>query len=282
VRRFKSLRAHVGRAIASGGGLYPAEVYVYPRAAEIGYSGIYHYNAACHELVDLGRSNPDAILCRALNLKEPSSLGEMVAIITVYFWKSYFKYGDFSYRLSAVDAGVAVGRTHRVGEAEFGHAIPHFDFDDVALNELLGVDGREESVYAVLRLGRATRSPVHESNADRQSPSPRNRHSDYGHRSAVFDAMHETVLAQGPAFVYRDIQGNDEASTDSTVHTDVRLQDLFRAVLGRQSIGERFTGEALDARVLTSTLGQAHAALRRLSDVSPDARLPSPNFTALS
>lgn len=194
---------NVGRAIASGGAMYPAEVYVYARALSGLANGLYHYNPARHELVELQRNVPDTSMCRILSLPTPAALGEVVIVITNYFWKNFFKYADFSYRLGAMNIGVALGRLHRLGEKEFGDASVHFCFDDNPLNKLLGLQGQEESAYAVLVLGKEC--PAHDpGNVDQVSgqllgtsiaqPQVRQR-SKAIKRSDDFDAMHESILA---------------------------------------------------------------------------------------
>src|SRR5262249_1213492 len=134
------------RAVASGGARYPAEVYVC--AAGEALPGTYHYDPARHELVELSAERPDVRIAEALRL--PSPVGRTVFVVTGFFWKSFCKYGDFGYRLSAVDVGIAVARLHRVAEAELGEANVCFDFDDLALNAALGIDGADESAYAAI------------------------------------------------------------------------------------------------------------------------------------
>src|SRR5207237_6096126 len=50
-------------------------------------------------------------------------------------------------------AGVVLGRVLRLAEAEFGTAWVRTDFVDDAVNAALGLDGRDESTYAVVGCG---------------------------------------------------------------------------------------------------------------------------------
>ncbi|GAB1640137.1 hypothetical protein [Krasilnikovia sp. MM14-A1259] len=144
-------RATLRRAVPSGGAMHPTETYVV--AAE----RLWHVDPYRMELLALPGS-PGARLRAGLRLAPDAPLPAVVLLLTSRFWKNFYKYGEFSYRLGAVDAGVVLGRLMRLSTAEFGPSRVWTDFADDTLNTSLGVDGRDESVYAVVGCGPATRA----------------------------------------------------------------------------------------------------------------------------
>lgn len=141
------------RFLPSGGGLYPSELYVYVRDEELDNgSGIYHYDAAHHRLVLLRPGRFDSYLARVLGGRCDVSDCFATVFVSTMFWKNYFKYSSFAYRLQGLDAGVAIGQLLEVAK-RFGYeAGVHFQFLDRAVHHLLGLSEREESVYAVIPL----------------------------------------------------------------------------------------------------------------------------------
>ncbi|MGH8884207.1 MAG: SagB family peptide dehydrogenase [Egibacteraceae bacterium] len=82
----------------------------------------------------------------------PVSTHGLCLLITIAFWKNVFKYGEFSYRLHSLDAGVVIGQALAVCAR---HELPttvHFQFLDAELDRLLELDSAYESVYAVITL----------------------------------------------------------------------------------------------------------------------------------
>ncbi|UVS78671.1 nitroreductase family protein [Actinokineospora sp. UTMC 2448] len=218
------------RPIPSGGGMYPTEVYV------LRDQRAYHYDPYRHDLVDLHRPVPAGTASVALVLANRPG-------------KNYFKYGDFAARLGAVDAGVAVGRAVRLGQAAFGHTELCLDFADERLNALLGLDGAEETALAVLGLGRATcAEPVPRpacdppTTVDRRLPVP---------VSDRFDALRRAAYQHTPPLPVPDRRGPAPA---------VPPVDAA-ALLRRTSNGRLFTGRAVARAALTRVLDEATAAL---------------------
>jgi SagB-type dehydrogenase family enzyme len=139
------------RFLPSGGALYPNELYVYLRLPEVPW-GIYHYDAAHHRLVLLREGRFDPYLRRTLADRIDVSACFATVFVSTVFWKGFFKYADFAYRLQAVDSGVAVGQVLEVAR-RFGYtAGVCFQFLDRAVNHLLGLSDADESVYAVVPL----------------------------------------------------------------------------------------------------------------------------------
>ncbi|MFT9598293.1 SagB family peptide dehydrogenase [Mesobacillus sp.] len=144
--------AHTYRRHApSGGGLYPNELYLYLKIEDLP-DGIYHYDPAHHRLVLLRAGNFDSYIAAALGDRCDISSCFGTAFISTMFWKNFFKYNNFSYRLQGLDAGVLIGQllatTKRFGFA----AGVYFQYLDSAINHLLGLCEQEESVYSIIPL----------------------------------------------------------------------------------------------------------------------------------
>ncbi len=143
--RHRGPRVTVRRPIPSGGSMYPTEAYL----LLTGPDRLYHHDPYRHELVDLGHPGPADAVRAALG----DDVAPALLVLTHRFWKNFYKYGDFAYRLGAVDVGVALGRALRVGAAAFGRAWVSRDFDDAALGACLGLDPVDEGPYAAVELG---------------------------------------------------------------------------------------------------------------------------------
>jgi len=139
------------RFIPSGGALYPNELYLYLKMNHCP-QGIYHYDAAHHRLVLLREGNFDSYLTEALGNRCNLSACFGTAFVSTMFWKNFFKYNNFSYRLQGLDTGVLIGQLLEVSK-QFGYTSGvYFQFLDRAINHLLGLSEQEESVYAVIPL----------------------------------------------------------------------------------------------------------------------------------
>ncbi|WP_066300395.1 SagB family peptide dehydrogenase [Bacillus sp. FJAT-29937] len=139
------------RFIPSGGGLYPNELYMYLKLEDLPV-GVYHYDVAHHRLVLLREGNFDSYLAKALGDGCDVATCFGTVFVSTMYWKNFFKYHSFSYRLQGLDAGVLLGQLLEVSN-RFGFASGvYYQFLDRALNHLLGLPEQEESVYAVIPL----------------------------------------------------------------------------------------------------------------------------------
>lgn len=139
------------RFAPSGGALYPNELYVYLKMEDLP-AGVYHYDVAHHRLVLLREGNFDSYIDRALGNRCDMSACFGTVFVSTMFWKNFYKYNNFSYRLQGLDAGVLIGQLLEVAK-RFGFASGvYFQFLDRAINHLLGLSEQEESAYAVIPL----------------------------------------------------------------------------------------------------------------------------------
>ena len=153
------------RFVPSGGALYPNELYVYLKVENLP-TGVYHYDVAHHRLVLLREGNFDSYISRALGNRCDLSECFGTVFVSTMFWKNFFKYNNFSYRLQGLDAGVLIGQLLEVAKC-FGFAPGvYFQFLDRAINHLLGLSEQEESVYAVIPLSGESTNCFNRSNVD--------------------------------------------------------------------------------------------------------------------
>ncbi len=139
------------RFVPSGGALYPNELYVYLKLEELP-EGVYHYSAAHHRLVLLREGNFDSFLSRSLGNRCDISDCFGAVFITTVFWKNFYKYHNFSYRLQGLDTGVLIGQSLNMSEQMGFSAKVCFQFLDQAINHFLGISEQMESAYAVIPL----------------------------------------------------------------------------------------------------------------------------------
>lgn len=139
------------RYVPSGGALYPNELYVYLKLEDLP-CGVYHYDVAHHRLVLLREGNFDFYINQALGNRIDLSTCFGTVFISTMFWKNFFKYHNFSYRLQGLDTGVLIGQLLEVAKRFGFETGVYFQFLDRAINHLLGLSEKEESVYAVIPL----------------------------------------------------------------------------------------------------------------------------------
>jgi SagB-type dehydrogenase family enzyme len=149
------------RPVPSGGALFPCELYllVGPGSKDMRLpEGIYHYDAAHHALDILRQGDCSALLQKSL--AHPTDLPPLYTLfLTSFFWKDGFKYGAFSYRLQGLDIGTVIAQAEIVTRHVGLEARVHYQFLDRAIDDLLGLNPMQESVYAVMTWGQALHQP---------------------------------------------------------------------------------------------------------------------------
>jgi SagB-type dehydrogenase family enzyme len=139
------------RFVPSGGGLYPNELYVYLKLNDLP-TGVYHYDVAHHRLMLLREGNFDSFIARALGHRCDISTCFGTVFVSTMFWKNFYKYNNFSYRLQGLDAGVLIGQLLEVAKRFGFETGVYYQFLDRSINHLLGLSEQEESVYSVIPL----------------------------------------------------------------------------------------------------------------------------------
>jgi SagB-type dehydrogenase family enzyme len=137
------------RAVPSGGGLYPLELYVASHKIEGLPPGIYHYNVLKHSLELVREGQFSAELGRALFYEEMFKGVSAAFLITGILKRSSIKYGERAYRFMMLEAG-HVGQNICLTSFSLNLGclmLGGFYDDDV--DRILGIDGvSETTLYA--------------------------------------------------------------------------------------------------------------------------------------
>ncbi len=145
------------RAVPSGGALYPLELYVLAQDVQDLAAGLYHYDPWRHVLECLPRraAHQPADLTAYPELLEPA--GALV-LITAVFWRTRFKYALRGYRFALLEAG-HVGQNLQLATAALRLAsVAVGGVYDRRVEDVLGVDGVNESLVYAFAVGRAART----------------------------------------------------------------------------------------------------------------------------
>ncbi|MEU6997262.1 SagB family peptide dehydrogenase [Nonomuraea sp. NPDC046570] len=133
------------RAVPSGGGLFPTELYLVGSAPGLP-CGAYHYDPAADAL-DLVRAGA-----------HPRDLGldgtDLCLVLGSVHARTAFKYREFAYRLQCLDAGVLTGQLLAVLDADGTVAEAVLRFDEDAVSRVLGLDPGAEAVMAMVAVRR--------------------------------------------------------------------------------------------------------------------------------
>jgi len=142
------------RTAPSAGALYPVETYLAIHAVEGVEPGIYHYGVEKHELEQLKVGDFRAEVAGAALDQKVAYRANFVFVWTAVFERSKWKYRQRAYRYVYLDAGhiaqnVALGAVAMgLGSCQIGAL-----YDEEA-NDLLDVDGVEESAVYMTVVGR--------------------------------------------------------------------------------------------------------------------------------
>jgi SagB-type dehydrogenase family enzyme len=139
----------LGRVVASGGALYPTELYLLVGPGQSLAAGLYHYDPAHHALDRLRAGDFTHTFLDGL-AEPPRSRVEYALLFSAAFWKDAFKYQEFSYRLQGLDIGCLLAQAQLVAEQRQLEPTLHYRFVDQRMNHLLGLDSLKESVYAIM------------------------------------------------------------------------------------------------------------------------------------
>ncbi|MBN1979720.1 MAG: SagB/ThcOx family dehydrogenase [Anaerolineae bacterium] len=142
------------RTAPSAGALYPVETYVAINDVEGIEPGIYHYAVETHELEQLKTGNFGSKIAQAALDQGMANQANAVFVWTGVFGRSKWKYKQRAYRYVYLDAGHIAGNLALAAVAlGLGSCQIAALYDDEA-NDLLDVDGVEESTIYMTAVGR--------------------------------------------------------------------------------------------------------------------------------
>ncbi|HVH51437.1 MAG TPA: SagB/ThcOx family dehydrogenase [Gaiellaceae bacterium] len=141
------------RSVPSGGALYPLEVYVATCRVTGLPQGILHLDPERPALEIMRRGDVTDELGAAMPAPEFLADASTVIFVTAVFWRTRFKYGLRGYRFALLEAGHVMQNVLLAATVLGVTAFPLGGFYDAAVEELLGVDGVDESVLYGAVLG---------------------------------------------------------------------------------------------------------------------------------
>ncbi len=141
------------RTAPSAGALYPIETYlVINRVLDIP-KGLYHYSIIDHSLEELKTGDFSNDITKAALEQDMCKHSAAVFIWTAIFKRSKWKYGERAYRYIYLDAGhIAENFALASTSLGLGNCQIAALFDD-EVNEIIGVDGTNESVIYMSVVG---------------------------------------------------------------------------------------------------------------------------------
>jgi SagB-type dehydrogenase family enzyme len=132
------------RSAASAGALYPTEIYVSAHEVKNMNNGLYHFAIQNHSL-DLLRKGA---VSGALHRKD----SRLTFFLTSIFFRSAWKYRARAYRYHLLDTGhVAENLILALKALNLPFGVT-YDFEDAAVNRLLGLDDRKEAALAIIEV----------------------------------------------------------------------------------------------------------------------------------
>jgi SagB-type dehydrogenase family enzyme len=145
------------RAYPSGGGLFPIEIYVAAFRIDGMESGIYHYNVRDNKFEQMALYHSDYLInkikesCTNDPLVEKSNA---VVFISCAFRRTNFKYNERGFRFAFIEAGHCCQNIYLMAEAMELGVVSLGGFYDDEVNEILGIDGVNESVVYPVVIGK--------------------------------------------------------------------------------------------------------------------------------
>jgi SagB-type dehydrogenase family enzyme len=144
------------RAVSSGGGLYPVELYVAALRAQRLDRAVYRFDPIQEGLVRAGSSNTLALMLDAFPTYGQASWTShcsAIFLLVGHPWRSMRKYGNRGLRFLFLEAGAMAQNIHLACEAL---GLGSFDcasvYDD-EVHEALGIDGLHESLLHTVIIG---------------------------------------------------------------------------------------------------------------------------------
>jgi len=250
-----------GRGSASGGGAYSAALYWVAGPDSGLAAGIYHYSPAHHALRLLEAGDATGYVS---DIQGYEARASSYVLVTVKYWQNAHKYADFAYQATAMDVGTILGTWDYLLRGEGESVRPDFWVDELRLATLLGIDPRDEGVYAVIPWGAETtvpaetweRPPVRVTSADSEN-APRIAH--FATTNAMQRAMRSLPTRPSrEAFLGVDNPAGRDAEKPGGFPGRVRdpgaAPDAIEALHRRESSYGRFNGDAISLDALLAIL----------------------------
>ena len=146
-------RGYEFRTAPSAGALYPIETYLIANNVQDLEKALYHYSIKSHQLEELKKGDFSHSLARAALGQEMLHSSAAIFVWTAIFDRSKWKYRQRAYRYVYLDAGhIAENLALSATSIDLGSCQVGAFYDD-EVNEVVGVDGEEESAIYLSVVG---------------------------------------------------------------------------------------------------------------------------------
>jgi SagB-type dehydrogenase family enzyme len=140
------------RSAPSGGALYPLELSVAARRVEGLEPRLYHFDPLDDVLEIVTEELPP--VASTTPFAAAAGTASVVIVISAVFWRSRFKYGLRGYRFALLEAGHVAQNVLLAATGLGLAAVPLGGFYDRRIDELIGVNGVDESTVYVICVGK--------------------------------------------------------------------------------------------------------------------------------
>lgn len=141
------------RTAPSAGGLYPIETYLAVRSVEGLSQGIYHFRPGDFDLELLKQGDFSSALAQAALEQNMFQVAQTTFIWSAIISRSKWKYNQRAYRYIYLDAGHIAQNLYLAAETIGLGVCAVGSFYDDACNQILGLDGKEETVVYMGTVG---------------------------------------------------------------------------------------------------------------------------------
>ena len=142
------------RTAPSGGALYPVETYISAHSISGLNAGLYHFDAEHFALDRLTEQDAAEAVAQGCLDQKFMAQAAVVFLWTGVFRRAMSKYGDRGMRYILLDAGHICQNLLLAAEAVGCGGCPIGAFYDSELNQLLQIDGEEESLLYAAAVGK--------------------------------------------------------------------------------------------------------------------------------
>ena len=142
------------RASPSAGALYPLEIYPFIFNVEGLQKGIYHYNVKDHLLELIRPGDCSDLMFEYTFEQEMVKKASSVFVLSALFERTQWKYGERGYRYILLDAGHLAENVYLLCSAMKLGCCTIGGFLDDYINELIDIDGVNESVIYMIAIGK--------------------------------------------------------------------------------------------------------------------------------
>lgn len=144
------------RTFPSHGGLQSSEIYLCVQSVQNVPVGICHYNALDHALEMINQGDYREQLRTVAFDERFFETASVVFLIAGYYERLKWKYGERSYRFICIDSGLVCQNIYLVAEALGLGACAVSGFAQDGVEELFGIDGKNEIAMLLVSVGMRT------------------------------------------------------------------------------------------------------------------------------